>query len=146
MRVFNEQKTQQLYDYDLSKGYLKDDKLFIASHKEVKAVEGKYHYEVIKQYPSGGRDMVKVWDIEPVEGKKAYDEYEDIQVFIPYTEEEIEQKKIERYESLVSQYIREKYSLNAELAILRQRDSKPIEFQEYNDYAEQCKARAKQIL
>lgn len=94
MRVFNEQKTQQLYDYDLSKGYLKDDKLFIASHKEVKAVEGKYHYEVIKQYPSGGRDMAKVWDIEPVEGKKAYDEYEDIQVYIPYTQKELSKIEI----------------------------------------------------
>lgn len=103
MRVFNEKKTQQLYDYDLSKGYLKDEKLFIASHKEVKAVEGKYHYEVIKKYPNGGRDMAKVWDIEPVEGKKAYDEYEDIQVYIPYTQKQLAEIEINELKKKLSE-------------------------------------------
>ena len=52
---------------------------------------------------------------------------------------------IERqYENKVSALIRKKYSLNAELAILRQRDTKPEEYQAYNEYAEQCKAIAKQ--
>ena len=50
------------------------------------------------------------------------------------------------YPELVSEYIRRRYSLNAELAILRQRDEKPDEFAEYNAYAEQCKADAKAIL
>ena len=50
------------------------------------------------------------------------------------------------YPDLVSEYIRRRYSLNAELAILRQRDEKPDEFAEYNAYAEQCKADAKAIL
>lgn len=54
---------------------------------------------------------------------------------------------IERqYENKVSALIRKKYSLNAELAILRQRDIKPEEYQAYNDYAEQCKALVKQEL
>ena len=50
------------------------------------------------------------------------------------------------YGELVDRYIREKYSLSAELSILRQRDTKPEEFAEYNAYAEQCKAKAKEIL
>ena len=50
------------------------------------------------------------------------------------------------YEQLVEQFIRERYSLNAELAILRQRDTKIVEFVEYNAYAEECKERAKQIV
>lgn len=54
---------------------------------------------------------------------------------------------IERqYENKVSALIRKKYSLNAELAILRQRDTKPEEYQAYNDYAEQCKALVKQEM
>lgn len=48
------------------------------------------------------------------------------------------------YEDLVVEKIREKYSLNQELAILRQRDSKPDEFKEYNDYVEECKIKAKE--
>lgn len=51
-----------------------------------------------------------------------------------------------QYENKVSALIRKKYSLNAELAILRQRDIKPEEYQAYNDYAEQCKTLVKQEL
>lgn len=35
--------------------------------------------------------------------------------------------------------IRNKYSINDELAILRQRDTKPSEFEEYFNYVESCK-------
>ena len=49
------------------------------------------------------------------------------------------------YAQVVSDMIREKYSLNAELALLRQRDTKP-EFEEYNAFAEQCKAEARQLI
>lgn len=47
------------------------------------------------------------------------------------------------YESLIIRKIRKRYSVNQELAILRQRDSKPAEFAAYNEYVEQCKAQAK---
>ena len=50
------------------------------------------------------------------------------------------------YGELVEQLIRKKYSLSAELAILRQRDEKPDEFAAYNVYAEQCKQKVKVIL
>ena len=50
---------------------------------------------------------------------------------------------IQDYESLVEKYIRERYSVSNELAILRQKETKPLEYQEYFEYCEQCKARAK---
>ena len=50
------------------------------------------------------------------------------------------------YISLVDSKIRRRYSISSELAILRQRDSKPKEFAEYNAYAEACKAEAKAEL
>ena len=43
------------------------------------------------------------------------------------------------YEERVVAKIRERYSIDDELAILRQRDTKPDEFEAYNAYAEQCK-------
>ena len=49
------------------------------------------------------------------------------------------------YEERVVQLIRERYDLDAELAILRQRDSKPEEFAEYYAYVEECKAKAKEV-
>ena len=43
------------------------------------------------------------------------------------------------YEQRVVNRIRERYSIDDELAILRQRDTKPEEFNEYNDFVEKIK-------
>lgn len=51
---------------------------------------------------------------------------------------------IPTYEERVVELIRLRYDVNAELAILRQRDSKPEEFAEYNAYCEECKIQAKE--
>ena len=50
------------------------------------------------------------------------------------------------YPQLVESKIRKKYSVSAELAILRQRDTKPEEFAEYNAFCELCKVEAKTEL
>ena len=52
----------------------------------------------------------------------------------------------EVYPKLVRELINKKYSIYDELAIQRQRDTKPLEFQEYNAYCEECKAEAKKLL
>lgn len=57
-----------------------------------------------------------------------------------------EQTKRIEYKAQIDKLIREKYSINDEIAILRQRDSKPEEYAEYNAYCEQCKAQAKSEL
>ena len=44
------------------------------------------------------------------------------------------------YEQRVVSRIREVYSIDDELAILRQRDTKPEEFAEYNAFVEKVKA------
>ena len=48
------------------------------------------------------------------------------------------------YAALVDQKIRARYSVSAELAVLRQRDTKPEEFAAYNEFVEACKAEAKE--
>lgn len=48
------------------------------------------------------------------------------------------------YEQRVVELIREKYTLDAELAIQRQRNEKVEDFQEYYEYCEECKRRAKE--
>ena len=50
------------------------------------------------------------------------------------------------YEEQVVAKIRERYSVDDELAILRQRDTKPEEFEAYNEYAEQCKKEIKESI
>ena len=49
------------------------------------------------------------------------------------------------YEQRVVNRIREKYSIDDELAILRQRDTKPDEFAEYNAFVEKVKAEERAV-
>ena len=64
---------------------------------------------------------------------------------IIYTCKYIIVNKVDK-DNIVDTLIRDKYSLSQELAILRQRDTKPEEYSEYNDYAESCKRIADNIL
>ena len=50
------------------------------------------------------------------------------------------------YPNLVSRFIRERYSIDDEMAILRQRDTKPDEYEAYNAFCEECKAKAKEEI
>lgn len=67
--------------------------------------------------------------------------------YLPVTVEtpDEEFKDTRSYSEKVISLIREKYSLDEELALERQRDSKPQEFNEYYAYCEACKQKAKQI-
>ena len=109
-RVFNQDKTQELEEYDLTAGKLVADKLFVRHHEAVpevvaKTVEEKVaayqangqsveqhngtYYLVVAQYPNGGKDIEKIFPTEAVPAQEAYDEYEDIYVYTPYTEQEL---------------------------------------------------------
>lgn len=72
----------------------------------------------------------------------------------PQETKELEEYKIEyekhkyddlTYEQKVVALIREKYSIDEELAIQRQRETKVDEFNEYNSYCEKCKSKAKEM-
>lgn len=64
--------------------------------------------------------------------------------YLPVTVEmpDKEIKDTRSYSEKVVSLIREKYSLDEELAIQRQRDTKPEEFQKYFEYCEACKAKS----
>lgn len=47
------------------------------------------------------------------------------------------------YKERVVELIRQQYTIDDEIAILRQRETKPDEYQAWYDYCEQCKADAK---
>ena len=68
---------------------------------------------------------------------------------IEMTEEEIAEAKNELvkipYEQRVVDRIRLKYSVDDELAILRQRDTKPDEFMAYHDFVEKIKAEEREV-
>lgn len=148
MKVFNQDKTQELKEneYDLNLGHLESDTL-ITHIEAVEGIKEQGHYEIVKEYPeTGGKEVEWVIDVPKVEAVEEHNEIEEIYVYIPYTESELRDIKIQNYHNKVSELIRQKYSIDDELAILRQRDGKPTEYQEYFAYCEECKVRAKQEL
>lgn len=109
MRIFNEAKTIELVNPDLEHGYLRPDKLLIkhideipekviktveqvveelkAQGKEVELYEDGTYKKTIARYKNGGKDVKTVKPVvEPAVHAK--DEYEDIKVYHPYTDEE----------------------------------------------------------
>ena len=79
---------------DYEKGYLKPDSLFIMHHEAIEAVEEKGHWKTVAEYPNGGKDVEWVIDVPKIEAAEAWDEYEEIQRFVAYTEKEIADCKI----------------------------------------------------
>lgn len=114
MKIYNFDKTQELSEseLDLSLGYLKPDKLakrheampfmagisaeekarqMIEDGLPIKEIRGKY-YLVKKRYEGGGEEVEEIQAEPDTPAKEAWDEYEDIQVYIPYTEEELKER------------------------------------------------------
>ena len=50
------------------------------------------------------------------------------------------------YDAEIVALIRGRYTLNDEIAILRQKDAKLDEFAEYNAYCEECKKKVKALI
>lgn len=88
MRILDENNVE-LQSPDLSIGRLVEEQLFVAHHPAVEAVAEQWHYETIAEYPNGGKDVKRVVDVPGVEAKDAWDEYETIQRYVPYIDEEL---------------------------------------------------------
>lgn len=102
MKVYNDQKTMELQNYDLSKGYLKSDRLLIAYHEPVLEKPEIGHYET-RKYPNGGSDRRWVVDVPEVKAKDAWEEYEDILVYVPFTTEEMEAKRADEIKARLAE-------------------------------------------
>lgn len=92
MRILDEHNIE-IENPDYEFGYLKEEKLFIQHHEAVEAVVEEGHWNVIAEYPNGGKDVEWVIDVEEVEAAEAWDEYEDIMRYVLYTEEELEERR-----------------------------------------------------
>ena len=88
MRILDENNVE-ITAPDLTLGHLVEEELFFAHHPAVEAVREQWHYETVYEYLNGGKDVVKVIDVPGVEAKDAWDEYETIRRYVPYTEEEL---------------------------------------------------------
>lgn len=73
---------------DLKHGWLRET-AYTIHHPAITEVQEKWHYEIIKEYPNGGRDVKKVIDVEGVAGRDAWTEDTIVFVYVPYTPEEL---------------------------------------------------------
>lgn len=94
MKVYNQDKTTILNEYDLTKGYLKEDKILKLSTPKQEEIS---HYEY-KQYENGGVDKIKIIDTP---FKPEINIYEDIYVYIEYSEKQKIERRIEELKSLL---------------------------------------------
>lgn len=86
MKIFDESLTTELNNPDLEKGRLEPARHLVEHHE---AVERVFHLEVMEgtvslENPKGLRH-----EVEDVAPKAAWDEWEDVQKYVPYTEEEL---------------------------------------------------------
>ena len=88
MKILDENNVE-LPSPDLSKGRLVEERLFVSHHPAVEAAAEQWHYETIAEYPNGGKDVKRVVDVPGAEAQEAWDEYEIIQRYVPYTEAEL---------------------------------------------------------
>lgn len=104
MTIYNKDKTKILEEYDLEKGYLKDD-FIIKHHDAIKEQEEKGYFKTIKTYPNGGKDVEWVVEQPFIQAHEAYNEEIPIQVYVPYSEKELELIEIDKQISYLESVI-----------------------------------------
>lgn len=80
---------------DIEAGHLVPERILVAHHDAIEAVEEVSHYEVIAEYEGGGKDVQRVIDIPGIAARDAWDEYEDVYRYVPYTAAERAKMRIE---------------------------------------------------
>jgi len=103
MEIYNEQM-ELIENPDLSLGYLKPGTR-TEHHEAVEGVEEVWHYETIAEYPNGGKDVEKVIDVPGVEAKAAWDEEIAIQIYVLYTQEELDAIEAEKNKPTLEQRV-----------------------------------------
>lgn len=95
MKIYNKDKVQELNreELDFEKGRLVSDRLLIAHHDAVEAREAVYEDRVVEE-ENGFHTIYKDLASPALQAQEAWDEYEDIQVYVPYTEKELTEREI----------------------------------------------------
>lgn len=95
MKIYNQNKTQELQNPDLKLGKLVPDTI-IYNYPEVKEVKEQGHYITIAEYPNGGKDVQWIVDVPGVKYQPARSEVEDIYIYIPYTSDELKEIELNK--------------------------------------------------
>lgn len=94
MRILDENGVEVL-NPDFGKGYYVEDQIVKEHHPAREYIPEQFHYEVVREYPNGGKDVEKVIDFPGQEACDAWDEYEDILRWYWYGEDDDRRPKVE---------------------------------------------------
>lgn len=94
MEICNE-NMERIENPDLTLGYLRPGTRTV-HHDAVEGVTEVWHYETVAEYPNGGKDIRKVVDVPGVKAQAAWDEEIPIQIYVPYTQEELDRMEEDR--------------------------------------------------
>lgn len=92
--IYNE-NMELIENPDLTLGYLRSGTRTV-HHNAIEGVTEVWHYETVAEYPNGGKDVRKIIDVPGVEAQAAWDEEIPIQIYVPYTQEELDRMEAER--------------------------------------------------
>ena len=92
--IYNE-NMELIENPDLTLGYLRPGTR-TEHHDAVEGMTEVWHYETVAEYPNGGKDIQKVVDVPGVAAQAAWDEEVPIQIYVPYTQEELDRMEAER--------------------------------------------------
>lgn len=105
MKIYDETLTTELESPDLTLGRLESAQRLVAHHN---AVERQYHYEVMEGTVTDERPEGLRREVEDVAAAAAWDEYEDVQRYVPYTAEELAEKAAEAEKKAAEEKARQK--------------------------------------
>lgn len=138
MEIYN-QSMERIENPDLTLGHLMPGTR-TEHHEAVEGVTEVWHYETVAEYPNGGKDIRRVIDVPGVAAQDAWDEDIPIQIYVSYTQEELDRIEAERNkptdEERILQLESEKKLLTAQVQALSDR----------NDFMEDCIAEMATIV
>lgn len=105
---------ERIENPDLTLGYLTPGTR-TEHHEAVEGVTEVWHYETAADYPNGGKDVRKVVDVPGVQAQDAWDEDIPIQIYVPYTQEELEHIEAERNKPTTEERIQQLEAQNETL-------------------------------
>ena len=111
--IYNE-NMELIENPDLTLGYITDSTR-TEHHDAVEGVTEVWHYETVAEYPNGGKHIRKVVDVPGVEAQAAWDEDIPIQIYVPYTQEELDRMEAERNKPTTEERIRQLEAQNETL-------------------------------
>ena len=88
LKIYDTELKVELTNPDLKKGHLEHAKRFVEHHS---AVERTFHYEILEDTVGIDPSLPDGWrkEVEDTAASEAWDEYEDVQKYVPFTDAEL---------------------------------------------------------